>query len=69
MTKYHWILTVMVEGGKIEPLHGTLDAVPGATRSNVFDWALATMRDTVGHDRFATMFFSLERNDLDGGAS
>jgi hypothetical protein len=60
---YHWAMTVQTASGFM-PLRGVIELRPGATREEVFTWALTQFRERLGHDKFATMFFSLERNDL-----
>ena len=65
--QYHFVVVLMWQGGRTQSRHGTIDVMPGATRDKSLDYIIGLMRHGQ-HGDPAVVFFSLEPNEILGGA-
>jgi hypothetical protein len=65
---HHYILTVLFPDGAMKNFSDAFTPTPGTTRAQVFDALTAAIREQRGADRMVVTFFSLEPNEISGGA-
>lgn len=66
--RWHWILTVEAVGGERWTYDGLVDVLPSATRSQVYDAALAGIGKAYGGGRLTVISWTLAPESLGGAA-